>query len=159
MLVSKGELDLQRDLEIVREPGKFMALIEKHFLDSTMFLNGLEPPPTVRLIEKQEPNHIIVDFKDFQPHMGESYTIYTMLANYTHICGKVVQKGVKGGRYTLILIDHLAIATKKRSDVRIPITDNRSVFISNFRVSRNEINFKRQRLPDLYQACFFGVRK
>ena len=131
MLVSRSEVDFERDLEIVREPAKFMALIEKYFLGSEMMLNGFEPPPQVKIIEKREPNHLVIDFQDFKVSVGEVYTIYTMLANYAHICGKVVQDRVKGGRYTLVLIEYLAIATKSRADLRIPITDN-SVFISNF---------------------------
>lgn len=157
MLVSKSELDAQRDLEIVREPVKCAQLIKKHFAGSTMLLSGFEPPPKVKLIEQQDPNHIIVDFGFLQASLGQKYVLYTVLANYAHICARMVQDKIKGGRYALLVIDHLAIAKKNRDVIRIPVMDD-SIFISNFRVSKNEINLNTQRIPTFVKLGFAELK-
>ena len=157
MLISKSELAAQRDLEIVREPDKFMELIERHFVGAKMLLSGFEPPPEIKIIEKREPSHIVVDFQSFRASVGQKYTIYTVLANYAHIYARMVQDKVGGGRYALLVLEHLAIAKKNRNTVRIPIIDG-SVFISNFRVSRNEINFNTQRIPTSVKLGFTELK-
>ena len=157
MLAPKSEVEVQRDLEIVREPSKFMNLIRKHFVASKLMLNGFEPPPEIKIIELREPSHIVVDFQGFQVSVGQTYKIYTVIARYAHICARMVQDKVAGGRYGLLVLEYLAIARQNRDAVRIPIIDN-SVFISNFRVSRNEINLNMQRIPTSVKLGFTELR-
>ncbi len=145
MLVSQQESE-KRDLQIVKDPEKIAYLLRKHLVGLTMLLNGYEPPPEVMVIEARGDNHVVLDFGTFAPEVGEVCTLHKIMSRYIHISGKIIEENISGGRYHLLLIDHLAVATQQRNHTRIPVVDD-EVFISNIRISRNEINVNMTSVP------------
>ncbi len=146
MMISRQNLDSKRDLTIIREPQKIKYLVKKHFLGLNMQLSGHEPPIAAKIMDLRDTSHIVVDFHNFYPEIGDNFTMYKVLARYVHLRGRVVQDQVEGGRYFLVLLNHIAIAKQQRRSLRIPIQGDMA-FISNVRLSRKQIDVDMLRIP------------
>ena len=135
-----------RDLEIIKEPEKISYVIHKHLGGQRFRVSGTQPPQEVDIVSVRGLNHLVLNFREMEPNLQSDYTLYSIVNRYLHINGRIVQNKVDGGRYDLMLIKHLAIAKKKRASVRISIKHEK-VFVSNIRMSGNDISKSMTRIP------------
>ncbi len=153
MLISQKQLSFHRELLIVKDSVQIKSIIQKYFLNNTLFASGYDPPLEAKIIEIRESKWMVIDFKNHKAKKDETYTLYIVLNRYAHVSGRIVTEGVSGGRYYLLEINHIAIAKLDRSSKRILVSE-KEVTINNFRISKNELNVGMNHVPTSIKLGF-----
>ena len=146
-----------RNLEYIKAPEKIMYLLEKYYIGNKLLISGYDPPEEVNIIEARKPNHLVIDFKQIIPKIGEIYTFYTVMARYTSIKAKVVQDQINGGHHCLLVIKYVGIASQKRVARRISVR-NESIDVGNFRISRNMLSIGVHHIPTSIKLGFSKLK-
>ncbi len=137
-----------RDLQYIRDIPKIHQVIRKNFTNNSLLLGGSDTPIEVRIRGFRGEKGLMIDLGSYPAQKDEELILYKILDRYIHIAGHVKDTGILGGQAHLFFVDHLAVAKAHRSSTRIPIdTEEGSVFASNFRTSRFEIDENTLSIP------------
>ena len=142
----------ERDLEFIQDPVKIHHLLRNHLSKRSLFVQGIDPPREVKIVNFSDQNVLTVDLNGLDYDAGAEVILFRILGRYIHLECNVIKHTGQGSIHTLA-IDKAAIARKERQHLRIPIK-NREVHISNIRTSKQTIDATLFNIPATVRVNF-----